>query len=389
MSRSRKGSKKTGARRKATKKKTVKKVAKRASAKKPVVKSKKKQKPQYNVFEKHLGCPDKPVLSRGKAVPSNPTGCKIILVTVEALLDWVSRGDLIPYKKNRGGTRNGDARVVPALVAQIATDFRAPSTSIIHVVPMVDGRLEAMDGHNQICAMAQRWADGKMSNEQMKQEVAFRVHPRSEALQTYIDCNVHNSHTARNHLLNSDLGFGRLIDEIVSACAPATQKLLKKGTFYPQLAYIMYAIGKGLNRSERTWYYAKVFSVRRDAKRLYCCTPRQMAHLRLGTKQRAELIEAIEYYVAYRKALTAHLRKVGILHNRITRSCGWFAAVVVDRMSKNPRLNPDPKVLAQETLRGFEGISNLVPSITHSSADNITAVTENIIQILNRGGKKH
>jgi len=315
---------------------------------------------------------------------------KVVQMTVGEVLSLVEGGDLIDYVHNRGGARDG-ARIVPSRVKEISEEFDPEALGMLEACPTPDGtKMEMIEGHNRVASMCRRFGLGKMTKGQMKSPLYLRVHPSNKKLYIHVRLGRQKAHTSSNHIMNKELGFGSLVDRVLSFCQPETQKFTKNKTkFLRQIAYIIRAVAEGgLRKKIENWNFLALFSARQRMEKIFCLTPQQLKKqhkITLTDNQAKRIAEAVDWYCEYRTALVEKATQSGVNIKAVLNSGPWFGLLVADKIRPHVRLTRSTKVLSKQTVREIAELSKLLPHITGSTYANIHGTISEIVKVLKTG----
>lgn len=300
-------------------------------------------------------------------------------ITVKEYLQRCSAGGVQFYEKNRGvgktSTKTSKA---------VEESFNPHAIGMV-VGCLTNGALVLADAHSRTEGLKNRWKRGLFSNKELNSTLVINVIPEKEFQRTYCDVNTSEGHTARNKLDNSDLPFGKLLEEVLlkSGVSEENKNLFRK--FRPQLANVVYAVSRGETKD-----YPTIFCSRNHAKKYFnVVEDNQM--FKISSSDRKRLIAAISYYKELIESLKNQcpLNKKGTSPNlnvdikAILRSSAFFGFLVGDGVSDNQKItNIKPSTIARKLYKNSGTVVRWIKSLTHGSSDDMIEISAELVRRL-------
>ena len=283
-------------------------------------------------------------------VPTNLTGFRfnsvsnvgdgVVLATVKLrdLISGMKEGYVVDYEKNRGNGKLNSSKV-----KTIAANYDINKLGIITIADFGNGLFKKADAHHRSAAILMK-NDGVngfrgFSNTELDQEVSLHVIPKEDFIRVYSGLNSNNGHSSRQKVLNTDLGLGKLIQDILDLQEKETSVQEK---FYTTIARCVYAYTGQMDLGVKQSSYADISLDRRVVSDDAGLSKADF-DVKVTKTQKEEIAEALDYvnetYLQFRNLnnLNSGTKNKSVKLNATGRSimsnASLFGFILWDRLS--------------------------------------------------------
>lgn len=197
-----------------------------------------------------------PVSSGFNFTQIGTVGDNVVVATIKLrnLISAMKNGFLVDYEKNRGTGRLNQAKA-----RKIAMNYDVNKLGTITVANFGDGIFKKADAHHRSGGILIK-NDGlngisPFTNAELEQDVSLQIIQKEDFIRVYSGLNANNGHGSRAKVLNTDLGLGSLIDQILSL---QQQESSVKEKFFTTIARCVYAYIGLLDKPIKESSYAEI-----------------------------------------------------------------------------------------------------------------------------------
>jgi hypothetical protein len=311
------------------------------------------------------------------------------------LLNAVMTREILPYPRNRAAkhelTDSGAIRTTAGLalkvVKHVIDKFNPHAlNTIICWRRNSDKRLVMSGGHNRIQAMLHRYWMGTMTQDELMEEVSFKIITEEEFLKTYHDHNMQAGHRAKESVVNKDFCYGHILHEQVypHLSERALRFFLSLPTIHHACGNVLYALSQGY-RGTDLWIPPYILCQCVNEAKNHWYDP--AGTLTLSDSDAKELARAInKYVVVYINCLKSDEDQASQLSDML-RTSAWIWLYVINRMSDDDRLPADDR-LVRGIIRNSNDLSKNIASHGGWRAKNVEKHCERIYKIVRRNGRR-
>lgn len=269
---------------------------------------------------------------------SDVVGENIIVatITLQDFVEAILGGVLVDYENNRGNGKLNSTKV-----RNIAENYDPNKLGVVTVADWRDGTYKKADAHHRTAAIIAKYLgkDGiaQFTSEQLEQNVSLHLIHKEDFIRVYSGLNSNNGHSSRQKALNTDLGLGSMIQEILELQEEDSVVLEK---FYTTVARCVYGHVGAFDNATKNISYADLSKDRKMVS-AEAGLSKEEFDMGLTDSQKETVADALDYvnktYAQFKTLNNLNNNGSKVKLNQtarsILRNAGLFGFILWDRLS--------------------------------------------------------
>lgn len=282
---------------------------------------------------------------------------------------------LVAYGKNRGNGRLNTSKV-----QSIAANYNPKKLGVITIAELDNGTYKRADAHHRTAAILNKY-DGKdglttFTEEELEQNVPLHIIKEVDFITVYSGLNANHGHSSRQKSLNTDLGLGALIENVLELQEEDSVVLEK---FHTTVARCIYGLID--NDDPKNISYAEL-SLDRKLVSSQAGLTKEEFDVKLTNAEKEKIADALDYvnktyfYFKTLNNLSTKGKKVKLNQTArsILRNAGLFGFTLWDKLSGRKRItHMSTKKLAERITEKDAQIEKQAKFILNSESRDLAA----------------